>query len=110
MPSASTTTDQSTHGESSQANPRAGSAASATGKSAQCTAHAIDADIPARSNAAVVFRLCCSIWCSLGSEYLLQRADRIDLQAQLVGSATPTRTQLLIPPQTPPTPQKTSFT
>src|SRR5260370_908076 len=43
----------------------AGSAASAKGRSAQCTAHASDADIPARSNAAVVFRLCCSMSCSL---------------------------------------------
>src|SRR5260370_27642465 len=57
--------DQSTHGESSQASPSAGNAASAKGRSAQCTAHASDADIPARSNAAVVFRLCCSMACSL---------------------------------------------
>src|SRR5260370_2471815 len=68
--------DQSTHGESSQASPSAGNAASAKGRSAQCTAHASDADIPARSNAAVVFRLCCSMSCSFVGTALPRRLSR----------------------------------
>src|SRR2546427_211478 len=52
MPAANRTMVQSTQSASSHASPSAGNAASTKGKTAQCTAQASDADIPARSKTA----------------------------------------------------------
>lgn len=58
---ASNTIVQSTHAESSHANPSAGSAIRTNGRAAQCTAHAIEAVIPARSRTSLECISACSI-------------------------------------------------